>query len=174
MYDALSTGILFGHRLSYLPLSSPLQKTRCPTKMIEDACAIILVQAVVCVAAEILHEEESSVSSRVGRITVGCVRHSVHEVYPVLATPIFYVHITLKRSRCACLISLFSMSASMSQRIGSFPTHFLLNNANTAAFSASALADSPIRSSIAVSKNGCRWYAGGGGVVASFFGNGRW
>jgi hypothetical protein len=24
-----------------------------------------------------------------------------------------------------------------------------------------------------VSKNGCRWYAGGGGVVASFFGNGQ-
>ena len=44
--------------------------------MIEDACAIILVQAVACVAAEILHEEESSVSSRVGRITVGRVWHS--------------------------------------------------------------------------------------------------
>jgi len=37
----------------------------------------------------------------------------------------------------------------MSRRIGSFPTHFLLNNTDTTAFSASALVDAPILSSTA-------------------------
>jgi hypothetical protein len=59
--------------------------------MIDDASAII-VQDVAFAAAKILHKEESSVSSRAGRIAVGRVRHSVHEVYR-WATPIFNMHI---------------------------------------------------------------------------------
>ncbi len=46
--------------------------------MIDDASAII-VQAVAFAAAEILHKEESSVSSRAGRIAEGRVWRSVHE-----------------------------------------------------------------------------------------------
>ena len=48
--------------------------------MIEDACAII-VQAATFAAAKTLHKEESSVSSRAGRIAVVRVRRSVHDVY---------------------------------------------------------------------------------------------
>ena len=53
--------------------------------MIDDASAII-VQAVAFAAAEILHKEESSVSSRAGRIAEVRVRRSVHEVYRCLGT----------------------------------------------------------------------------------------
>jgi hypothetical protein len=60
--------------------------------MIDDASAII-VQAVAFVAAEILHKEESSVSSCAGRIAVGGVRRSFTKFIAVLATPIFNVHI---------------------------------------------------------------------------------
>ena len=56
--------------------------------MIDDASAII-VQAVAFAAAEILHKEESSVSSRAGRIAVGRVRRSVHEVYRCLGDSYF-------------------------------------------------------------------------------------
>ena len=58
--------------------------------MIEDACAII-VQAAAFAAAKILHKEEepSSVSSRAGRIAVGRVRRSVHEVYRCLGSSYF-------------------------------------------------------------------------------------
>ena len=56
--------------------------------MIDDASAII-VQAVAFVAAEILHKEESSVSSRAGRIAEGRVRRSVHEVYRCLGDSYF-------------------------------------------------------------------------------------
>ena len=56
--------------------------------MIEDACAII-VQAAAFAAAEILHKEESSVSSRAGRIVVVRVRHSVHNVYRCLGSSYF-------------------------------------------------------------------------------------
>ena len=56
--------------------------------MIEDACAII-VQAAAFTAAEILHKEEPSVSSRAGRIAVGRVRRSVHEVYRCLGSSYF-------------------------------------------------------------------------------------
>ncbi len=52
--------------------------------MIDDVSAIN-VQAVAFAAAEILHKEESSVSSRAGRIAEGCVRRSVHEVYSAAA-----------------------------------------------------------------------------------------
>jgi hypothetical protein len=71
-----------------------LQETCSPTKMIEDACAII-VQAAVCAATKILHEEESSVPSRAGRIMVRRVRRSVHEVYHCLGNSYFFnVHTT--------------------------------------------------------------------------------
>ena len=57
--------------------------------MIDDASAII-VQAVAFAAAEILHKEESSVSSsRAGRIAEGRVRRSVHEVYRCLGNSYF-------------------------------------------------------------------------------------
>ena len=56
--------------------------------MIDDASAII-VQAVAFTAAEILHKEESSVSSRAGRIAEGRVRRSVHEVYRCLGDSYF-------------------------------------------------------------------------------------
>ena len=56
--------------------------------MIEDACAII-VQAAAFAAAEILHKEESSVSSRAGRIAVRRVWRSVHEVYRCLGNSYF-------------------------------------------------------------------------------------
>jgi len=56
--------------------------------MIDDASAII-VQAVAFAAAKILHKEESSVSSRAGRIAVGRVRRSVHEVYRCLGDSYF-------------------------------------------------------------------------------------
>ena len=52
--------------------------------MIEDACAIII-QGVAFAAAEILHKEESSVSSCSGRIVVERVWHSVHKVYCCLS-----------------------------------------------------------------------------------------
>jgi hypothetical protein len=68
--------------------SLALQDNCSPTKMIEDACAII-VQAAAFAAAEILHKEESSVSSRAGRIAVGRVRRSVHEVYRCLGNSFF-------------------------------------------------------------------------------------
>ena len=45
--------------------------------MIDDASAIID-QAVAFAPAEILHKEESSVSSRAGRIAEGRVQRSVH------------------------------------------------------------------------------------------------
>ena len=56
--------------------------------MIDDASAII-VQAVAFAAAEILHKEESSVSSRAGRIAEVRVRRSVHEVYRCLGDSYF-------------------------------------------------------------------------------------
>ena len=56
--------------------------------MIDDASAII-VQAVAFAAAEILHKEESSVSSRAGRIAEGRVRRSVHEIYCCLGDSYF-------------------------------------------------------------------------------------
>jgi len=71
--DRTSKNSVTGHSLA-------LQDNCSPTIMIEDASAII-VQAVAFAAAEILHKEESSVSSRAGRIAVGRVRRSVHEVY---------------------------------------------------------------------------------------------
>jgi hypothetical protein len=56
--------------------------------MIEDVCAII-VQAAAFAAAEILHKEESSVSSRAGRIAVVRVRRSVHDVSCCLGSSYF-------------------------------------------------------------------------------------
>ncbi len=56
--------------------------------MIDDASAKF-VQAVAIAAAEILHKEESSVSSRAGRISVGRVRRSVYEVYRCLGDSYF-------------------------------------------------------------------------------------
>jgi len=56
--------------------------------MIDDASAII-VQAVAFAAAEILYKEESSVSSRAGRIAEGRVPRSVHEVYRCLGDSYF-------------------------------------------------------------------------------------
>jgi len=56
--------------------------------MIEDACAII-VQAAAFAAADILYKEENSMSSRAGRIKVGRVRRSVHEVYRCLG-PLYF------------------------------------------------------------------------------------
>ena len=55
---------------TYLELFVPLTlEIWVQTKMIDDASAII-VQAVAFAAAEILHKEESSISSRAGRIAV--------------------------------------------------------------------------------------------------------
>ncbi len=68
-----------------VPHCLALQDNRSHTTMIEDACAII-VQASAFAAAEILHKEESSVSSRAGRIAVVRVRHSVHDVYRCLGS----------------------------------------------------------------------------------------
>ena len=59
-----------------------------PTKMIDDASAII-VQAVALATAEILHKEGSSVSTRAGRIAEVRVRRSVHEVYRCLGPSYF-------------------------------------------------------------------------------------
>ena len=56
--------------------------------MIDDYSAIF-VQAVAFTAAEILHKEESSVSSRAGRIAEGRVRRSVHEIYCCLGDSYF-------------------------------------------------------------------------------------
>ena len=56
--------------------------------MIDDSSAII-VQALAFTAAEILHKEESSVSSRDGRIAVGRVWHLVHKVYHSLGDSYF-------------------------------------------------------------------------------------
>ncbi len=56
--------------------------------MIEDACAII-VQAAAFAAAEILHKEESSMSSCAGRIVVVRVWRSVHKVYCCLGSSYF-------------------------------------------------------------------------------------
>jgi len=71
-----------------VPNCLALQDNRSHTKMIEDACAII-VQAAAFAAAKILHKEESSVSSRAGRIVVVRVRHSVHNVYRCLGSSYF-------------------------------------------------------------------------------------
>jgi hypothetical protein len=61
--------------------------------MSEETCAII-VQAVACIAAKILHEEESYVSSRAGKITGG---HKIGDqlmmFIDVLVPPIFNAHI---------------------------------------------------------------------------------
>jgi hypothetical protein len=65
-----------------------LHDNRFPTKMIEDACAII-VQVAAFAAAKILHKKKSSVSSRADRIAVGRVWHSVHEVYCCLGNSYF-------------------------------------------------------------------------------------
>ena len=56
--------------------------------MIDDASAIV-VQAVTFAAAKILHKEESSDSSCAGRIAVGRVQHSDHEVYCCLGDSYF-------------------------------------------------------------------------------------
>ena len=56
--------------------------------MIDDTAAMI-VQAVAFTAAEISRKEESSVSSRAGRIAVGRVWRSVHEVYRCLGDSYF-------------------------------------------------------------------------------------
>ena len=56
--------------------------------MIDDTAAMI-VQAVAFTAAEISRKEESSVSSRAGRIAEGRVRRSVHEVYRCLGDSYF-------------------------------------------------------------------------------------
>jgi hypothetical protein len=56
--------------------------------MIDDASAIII-QAIAFAAAKMLHKEESSVSSRAGRITEGHVQRSVHEVYRCLGDSYF-------------------------------------------------------------------------------------
>ncbi len=71
-----------------VPNCLALQDNRSLTKMIEDACAII-VQAAAFGAAKILHKEESSVSSCAGRIAVVCVRRSVHDVYRCLGSSYF-------------------------------------------------------------------------------------
>jgi len=60
--------------------------------MIDDTCAII-VQAAAFAAAEILHKEESSVSSRAGRITAGRIQRQYTMLTAVLANPVFNVHI---------------------------------------------------------------------------------
>ena len=83
--------------------SLALQDDCSPTKMIEDASAII-VQAVAFVATEILHKEESSVSSRAGRIAVGRVWRSVHKVYRCLGNSYF---------QCAYLMSYESFLNSI-------------------------------------------------------------
>ena len=49
----------------------------------DNACALI-VQAIASAAAEILRKEESAETSRVGRMAVGRVRRSVHDVYRCL------------------------------------------------------------------------------------------
>ena len=102
-YDGPSTGIFLASKNCtylklwlYLELCDPYHQQSCPprycspTKMIEDACAII-VQAAAFAAAETVHKEEepSSVSSCVGRIAVGRVRRSVHEVYHCLGSSYF-------------------------------------------------------------------------------------
>jgi len=70
--------------------------------MIDDTSATN-VRAVAIVAAEILHKEESSVSSRAGRIAVGHVRRSVHEVYCCLGDS-YNLHTKLAtRINCARL-----------------------------------------------------------------------
>ena len=65
--------------------------------MIDDVSAII-VQAVAFAATKILHKEESSVSSRAGRIAVGRVWRSVHEVYRCLGDSYF------QRAYCMSII----------------------------------------------------------------------
>jgi hypothetical protein len=60
--------------------------------MIDDTCAII-VQAAAFAAAEILHKEESSVSSRAGRITAGRIQRQYTMLIAVLANPVFNVNI---------------------------------------------------------------------------------
>ena len=70
-YDGPSTGIFLASKnRTYLELFVPLTlEIWVQTKMIDDTSAII-VQAVAFAAAEILHKEESSISSRAGRIAV--------------------------------------------------------------------------------------------------------
>ncbi len=70
--------------------------------MIEDACAII-VQAAAFTAAKILHKEESSVSSRAGRIAVVRVRCSVRKVYRCLGSSYF------QRAYCNSIIYHLSL-----------------------------------------------------------------
>ena len=71
-----------------VPHCLALQDNCSHTTMIEDACAII-VQAAAFTATKILHKEESSVSSRAGRIVVVHVWRSVHKVYCCLGSSYF-------------------------------------------------------------------------------------
>ena len=53
----------------HLHLSGAQEKSHLTMTVSDDACALI-VQAVACAAAEILHQEESAATSRVGTTAV--------------------------------------------------------------------------------------------------------
>ena len=93
-----------------VPNCLALQDYRSLTKMIEDACAII-VQAAAFTAAKILHKEESSVSSRAVRIAVVRVQHSVHDVYCCLGGSYF------QRAYCMSYESFWNLHTKLVTRI---------------------------------------------------------
>ena len=78
--------------------------------MTEDACAIT-VQAAAFKAPKILHKEESPLSSRAGRIAIGRVWQSVHDVYCCLVNSYF------QRAYRMSYTSFWSLHTKLATRI---------------------------------------------------------